>query len=139
MKAHVFLIRFLALGLFAGLVFAVAAAEDEPAKKLQGTWQTSMGDPKNKMYEFTITDNKISSKNLKDGKMMGEGTYKLDAAKMTIDVVGTGGEYKGKTYRGLFSIDGKNIKWCTGNANQPRPKKLAHEPGCGSFLLLLQP
>ena len=139
MNRCLLLIQLLVICLSLGLLIGAAAAQNEAAKMFQGAWQASMGEPKNKMYDLTIDAEKISAKSVKDGKVVGEGTYKLDPAKKTIDVVGTGGEYKGKTFRGLYDFEGKTLKWCTGNANQARPPKVAHEPGKGSYLLILQP
>ena len=132
------LMRTLVLSLVAGFLIGGAAAQNEPSKPFQGIWLGGMGDAKNKTYELTFAGTKLSAKNLKDGKVMGEGTCQFDAAKKTLDVVGTTGEYKGKTYRGLYSVEGTSLKWCVGNANQPRPGKIAHEPGAGSYLLVLQ-
>ena len=134
------LIRVLALVLV-GFAIIPVFAQNEPnaRKKLVGTWRGGWPDDKQPQYEIVFTAEKITSKNLKGGEAMGEGTYKLDPKAKTLDATGTSGkEYKGKTFLGIYSLDGDKLKWCSNNGTKNRPKDLVNKPGNDHYLLILE-
>lgn len=135
------LLAFLALTLmFFSFEFLPAFAQksDDQQKKLIGTWRGGWPDAKQPMYEIVITSEKIVSKDLRSGKDMGEGTFKLDPKAKTFDATGTAGkDYKGKTFLGIYSLDGDTLKWCSNNGTKDRPKDLVNKPGADHYLLVL--
>jgi uncharacterized protein (TIGR03067 family) len=65
-------------------------------------------------YEFPVGINRISKK----------GSYKLDAAKGTIDFVPDDGPAKGKTLLGLYKVEGDTLTLCFRSAGMERPTEL---------------
>lgn len=121
---------------------AGAAATDN--KDLLGRWEGHLtdGDGSNPgqrrmNISLTITADKISA----GGQgTVGDGTYKVSggSAKLRhIDATGTSGQYAGKQYEGIFSLEGDTLKWCSGNPGKGRPKELRTNTGSGYFLMVL--
>ncbi|MBI3880152.1 MAG: TIGR03067 domain-containing protein [Verrucomicrobia bacterium] len=138
--------------LFLAVTFLVAAharAQSDAAErqKLAGTWEGWVveGDGSQtsqrhmRVGEVIITAAQISAKDARSVSM-GVGTYKLAAAgsTKTIDATGTGGPTQGKTYRGIYKLEGDTLKWCSGNDRaQSRPAEFKTNPGNGHFLMIL--
>jgi uncharacterized protein (TIGR03067 family) len=102
------------LTLTAGLVLAAAAPGDDAANKkvgeaLQGTWAVVSAERNGKAandvkgHQLSFAGDNFTIKN-KDGKLVYEGTYQVDASKkpMAIDFKHTGDALKGKTWKGIF-------------------------------------
>jgi len=113
-------------------------------KDILGTWEGALvrddgSNPGQRQMNMslTITADKITS----TGQgTPGEGTYKIVGANgkfRQIDATGTSGQYNGKHYEGIFTIEGNTLKWCSGNPGSPRPKEMKTNPGAGSFLMVL--
>ena len=87
---------------------------------------------------LTITEKKIAAGG--QGNMMGDGTYKVagSGAKFRhIDAKGTSGQYQGKLYEGIFTVEGDTLKWCAGNPGKGRPAALKTDTRAGHFLMVL--
>ena len=54
-----------------------------------------------------------------------------------IDTRGTAGQYTGKEYEGIFSVEGDTLRWCSGNPGKGRPATLKTNTGSGHFLMVL--
>src|ERR1700722_3098222 len=119
----------LLLALTAGLVLAVAAPADEAANKkasetLQGTWAVVSAERNGKPagdvqgHQLTFAGDKFTIKN-QDGKLVYEGTYQVDAGKKPtpIDFKHSGDGLKGKTWQGIFTVDGATLKTCDNAPN----------------------
>ena len=118
-----------------------AAAQDPPSteqKKLIGTWRGGWPNEKAPSYELVITADRITGKNLKDGTSLGEGTFTIDWKKQTIDAKRSVDPGKGRSYLGLYSLDGNTLKWCSNNGTKTRPTELTHKPGSDHYLLILK-
>ena len=119
--------------LTAGAVLATAGArgddDKKAAEKLEGKWVATSwkrGDGevgKDKVdteltlgkgsYEFPKGINRISK----------TGTFKIDAAKGTIDFTPEDGPAKGKTLLGLYKVEGNTLTLCFSAADRERPKE----------------
>jgi uncharacterized protein (TIGR03067 family) len=135
------------LGIFSiGLCLAVpsgpARAEAAADKSLVGEWEGHVveGDGSNAGHRrmnimLTITDKKISATG-GQGQPMGDGTYRVSGKH--IDATGTSGQYQGRTYQGIFSIEGDTLKWCSCNErSRTRPTALRTSTKDGHFLMVL--
>ncbi len=120
-----------------------ALAQGAADKSIVGEWEGHIveGDGSNAAQRrmnitVTITDKKISASG-GQGQPMGEGTYKVSGRH--IDATGTAGQqYTGKTYLGLFAIEGDTLKWCSCNErSKTRPAALRTDPKQGHFLMVL--
>ncbi len=104
---------------------AVSAERNgKPADELKGHRLTFAGDT------FVIE---------RDGKTLYKGTFKTDPAKKPaqIDFVNTEGEAKGKTWRGIYQLEGDTLK-TNDNAPdvaKPRPARFLTTPDSGHVML----
>jgi uncharacterized protein (TIGR03067 family) len=112
------------LTLTAGLALAAAAPGDDAANKkvgeaLQGTWTVVSAERNGKAandvkgHQLIFAGDNFTIKN-KDGKLVYEGTFQVDSSKkpMVIDFKHTGDALKGKTWKGIFVVDGDTLKTC---------------------------
>lgn len=120
---------------------------DADLKALQGTWQGWVVEGKGKKIdagfvhvELIIKKDTIVARGLggmKEGPL-GEGTFKLSLSGpfKLMDATRTSMPSKGKTYLGIYEIDGDTLKWCVANPNQDRPEELLTRRG--QFLMILK-
>lgn len=150
MKAQSFKTLWLLVSL---LCFTAATGAQTPdtaeQKKLEGTW---VGGVKNgsgpgrggkggnggkgggqgfmvSITEFVIKDGKITAKGDR-GSDFGGGTYKLNigANPKTMDAVGVAGKFQGKSYLGIYKLNGDTLEWCAANPGIARPKDFSTTP-----------
>jgi hypothetical protein len=69
---------------------------------------------------------------------MGEGTYEIDPARKTIDAHGIQGSFAGKTYLGLYALEGNTLKWVSNGRLKKRPVDVVHRPDRDQFLMVLE-
>lgn len=134
MRRHLFILVALPL---------IAAADDAKtdSEQLQGTWtavaadENGKADDRLKGHRLTFDGDKFTIKT-KDGQLKHQGTYRLAADKKpaTIDFTHTEGELKGKTWKGIYALDGDRLKICD-NApdlakDRPTDFKAAAGSGC---------
>jgi uncharacterized protein (TIGR03067 family) len=139
--------------MFAPVLFALAAdagpGGDKAAadlKALEGTWRGWVVEGKGAAadkgpvhLEIVIRGDRITAKRLddKDSPDLGEGTVRLGAGKPpTIDATRTAKPGKGKTYPGIYQLDGDTLRWCTAQPNGERPTELLTKRG--QFLMVLK-
>lgn len=131
------------LALLLCLSFASFPAKAAPpaagdARNIVGVWKGGMpGEPSGSM-ELTITPERITGRNPRNGESLGEGTYQLDPARKTIDVVRVEKFGRGRTYVGLYSLEGGTLKWASNSRGKQRPKDLRHRPERDQFLMVLE-
>ncbi len=137
----------LCFGLLFGALTLTTPAADSSAdlKKLLGTWEGAAvdgdgsrpGSARARISELVITAEKITAKD-GQGNPLGEGTFTLgkEGAMLTIDANGTGGQTRGKFYKGILLLEGDQLKWCSGNPGKNRPTQFRSTPP-EAFLMVL--
>ena len=124
------------------LSFASAHAEKTPdaddRTAILGVWKGGMpGDPPGSI-ELTITPTKISGRNARTGKSLGEGTYQLDPVKKWIDPQRIEKSGNGTKYFGLYALDGNKLKWVSTSHGKKRPVDIVHRPDRDQWLMILE-
>jgi uncharacterized protein (TIGR03067 family) len=130
------------------LVAAPLAASDKPAKndkaRLQGTWS---------LVSVEIDKKAVSMDELKEARLVVSGdhysfalgkdrleiTYKMEEGKKpkAIDLTVIEGPEKGKTYHGIFKLEGDTYTICrTTEPNKERPTEFATQPGSGLMIVV---
>ena len=116
-------------------------------RKIIGVWQgavvegdgSKQGSARQRISELVITADKITARDAR-GVSMGEGTYRLSVADKlkAIDTTGTAGPTQGKSFQGIYTLEGDTLKWCSGNDRaRTRPAELKTNTGNGHFLMIL--
>jgi uncharacterized protein (TIGR03067 family) len=137
----------LTLCALAGLATEVACDEGagRDGKALQGTWQAVSGEfSKEKITPREVEAIRLVIKEgtmtLEVGKEVLKSTYKLGPSKKpcAIDLTSTDGTTKGRTYLGIYELDGDSLKICFSEYDQERPGEFAAEgkPGIRTLLIL---
>jgi len=124
----------------AGSLAAPPSAKPDSAerKRLSGTWRGRLANENEPTIELIITPTTIKGRSIKSGESLGEGTYRLDPAKKTIDTHGIKDPVKGTDYLGIYSLEGNTLKWCSSNGSHKRPRTLASARDGSSFLMILE-
>ncbi len=120
------------------------AAATADGKDFVGQWEGAVmnGDGSNQgqrqmNISLTVTAEKISAAGQ---GTMGDGTYTISGgagAVRHIDARGTSGQYAGKNYEGILTVEGNTLKWCSGSPGAVRPKEFRTNPRAGCFLMVL--
>jgi uncharacterized protein (TIGR03067 family) len=122
-----------------GLVPALADPAEEAQKKLQGTWTATKAERDGKAAEdvvghrlsFTGSRFQIRSR---DGKLLDEGTFRVDPGTKpaAIDFEITEGASKGKTWKGIYAVDGDTLTTCDNAPDPDKGRPVAFEAKAGS-------
>ena len=134
---HAFVLAgILALGLVGG-----GDKSADVSKKLVGTWQLTKGtvggnpfpEQTVKKLKLEITQGKYK---LTGAESPDEGTWTLhaDTKPMGLDVMGTEGPNKGRTYQTIFELKGDTLKVCYDLSGKTRPAKFESQPKTLLFL-----
>ena len=120
--------------------------ENADRNRLTGTWTgwivEGRGDRPNQMIgkitEMVITERTIRARD--DQREMGEGNYRVgrDQGWGTLDTAAVAGPLRGKTYLGIYQLDGDTLRWCTANPGRARPTELMTRRGEGWYLMVLK-
>ena len=133
--------RIVLIQLFVALLSLIptfAGTPSDDRKAILGVWTGGMpGDPPGSI-ELTITPTKVSGRNARNGKSLGVGTYEINPAAKTIDARGIESPVTGRTYLGVYSLDGNVLKWCANSRSKNRPKDVVHRPDKDQWLMVLQ-
>lgn len=118
--------------------FAAAADDNAEARqKLVGTWKGGVEDGA-QGHVLTITPDFLSCVTIRGDKVsdIGGGTVKLDLSKKPwrMDATGTQGGQKGRSWFGIYSLEGDTLKYCVNSEQVPTEFKT----GDGNFCLVLQ-
>jgi uncharacterized protein (TIGR03067 family) len=133
--------------IIAAAIFAItpalrAESKEEALAKLQGKWrverieENGVAEPEEEAKRFTliIKGNKI---NVELRGQVEHTDFQIDATKSPkeIDMVPQYGDDKGKTFRGIYEIDGDTLRICATPLAE-RPKKIVSEQG--TMILILK-
>jgi uncharacterized protein (TIGR03067 family) len=134
--------------LAAGLLLAAEAPapRDDATKKdmakFQGTWtvveieRNGEKDPEDRIKDIKLTVNG-NKRTLKRGdEVVAQSTFKLDASKSPkqIDITLESGDAKGRTFHGIYEIDGDTQKVCLNLMGDDRPKDFSAKADSGCLL-----
>ena len=115
----------------------------QPAGKLDGAWTAVSaernGKPADELKGHRLTFAGDTFVIERDGKTIYKGTFKTDPAKKPaqIDFQNTEGEAKGKTWRGIYRLEGDTLKTVDNapDTTKPRPARFATKPDSGHVML----
>jgi hypothetical protein len=113
-------------------LLAESAANDRRA--IQGVWTGGLPHEPEGSIELTITGDKISGRNARTGRSLGEGPYEMDPEHHVLDATKLALYGRGKLYRGLYSLSGNTLQWCA-TSRPARPADLQHKPGSEQYLM----
>jgi uncharacterized protein (TIGR03067 family) len=113
----------------------------------QGTWRLSSKEVDGKKFSDEEVKGVIGTSDgsgrfsvRRGGKVIGEGTMKLDPTKKpkAIDVTYTAGERKGQTALGIYEIESDAFRVCMARPGDGRPAEFSAKAGSGCTLIVYQ-
>jgi uncharacterized protein (TIGR03067 family) len=127
-----------------GLVPAFAQQAEEARKKLQGTWVATKAERDGKAaddvvgHRLSFTGDRFQIRS-RDGKTLYEGTFRVDAETKpaAIDFEHTNGALKGKSWKGIYALDGDTLTTCDNAPNLDKGRPAAFEAKTGSGHVLI--
>jgi uncharacterized protein (TIGR03067 family) len=132
---------------FLGILMTTPARADEKdeLKKMQGTWVPTAAEfggqqwpeQQRKTIKLVIEDDRYT---VTVAGQTDKGTVKLDlkAKPPAMDITGTDGPNKGKTFPAIYELSGDTLKVCYALEGKDRPAKFESKPGTAIFLVTYQ-
>jgi uncharacterized protein (TIGR03067 family) len=127
-----------------GLVLSFAQAAEEPQKKLQGAWTATKAEREGKTADDVVGHRlsffgKRFQIQSEDGKPLYAGTVRLDPSTKppAIDFEHTERALKGKTWKGIYALDGDTLTICDNAPNLDKGRPAAFESKSGSGYVLI--
>jgi uncharacterized protein (TIGR03067 family) len=127
-----------------GLAFCGAnRADDKPAaseKTLEGKWQLTEGIaggrplPPAAAKGITLTLSPGKYVVMAENKDEGTVKYIPDASPKAMEITGTDGPNKGKTFAAIYKLDGDTLTICYDLSGKARPTEFKSKPGTALFL-----
>ena len=125
-------------------VLSFAQAAEKAQKNLQGSWTATKAERDGKAADdvvgnrLSITGNRFRIQS-KDGKPLYAGSVRVDpsAKPAAIDFEHTEGELKGKTWKGIYALDGETLTTCDNAPNLDKGRPVAFEAKSGSGYVLI--
>ena len=126
------------------LSFSSAAmrGDDKDSDSLQGTWLPSTAELGGKMFpdevrktiKLVVKEDKYT---VTVGKQVDQGTVKLNpkAKPKELDLTGTDGPNKGKTFLAIYERDGDTLRVCYDLSGKNRPTEFKTKEGTQLFLV----
>jgi uncharacterized protein (TIGR03067 family) len=127
-----------------GLAPAVARPAEGAVEKLQGTWTTAKAERDGKAagdvvgHRLSFTGNRFQIRS-EDGKLLYGGTFRVDtsAKPATFDFEHTEGPLKGRTWKGIYTLDGDTLTTCDNGPNPDKGRPAAFEAKAGSGYIVI--
>ena len=114
----------------------------EDLKAMEGEWTPATGEFGGKPFpEETLKTIKLVLKDdtytVTVGDKVDRGTVKLDVSKSpkTLDITGTEGPNKGKTFTAIYELSGDTLKVCYNLTGTERPSEFKTKEGTQQFLV----
>jgi uncharacterized protein (TIGR03067 family) len=127
-----------------GTGLVLAQPTEQAQKQLEGTWIATKAERDGKAaddvvgHRLSFTGNRFQIQS-KDGKPLYAGTVRVDpsAKPAAIDFEHTEGVVKGKTWKGIYGLDGDTLTICDNapNLDEPRPTAFEAKGGSGYDLI----
>ena len=91
--------------------------------------------------ELTVEGNRMTARELGTRRApegLGGGTYTLEGqnGRGNLDAEGTSGPQDGRTYLGIYELDGDTLRWCVTGRRRQRPDVMATDRG--NYLMILR-
>ncbi len=130
--------------LMAWQVPALAQLAEESQKELQGTWIATKAEQDGRAaddivgHRLSFIGNRFQILS-KDGKPLYAGTVRVDpnATPAAIDFEHTEGALKGKTWKGIYDLDGDTLTTCDNAPNLEKERPAAFEAKSGTGYILI--
>jgi uncharacterized protein (TIGR03067 family) len=140
MKFHVVTLLTLGCAVAAQPVRNDAARSD--LKKLEGTWKVVLVEADGKKMpgeqyrdmRMVVHANRYTVR--RGDRVLERGTFTVDPSHKpkAIDVTPTEGKDKGKTFRGIYAIEGDTARDCFSRTGKERPREFTAKAGSGCVL-----
>jgi uncharacterized protein (TIGR03067 family) len=127
-----------------GIVPAFAQPAEEAQKKLQGIWSATKAERDGRGADdvvgnlLSFTGNRFQIRS-KDGKPLYAGTFRVEPSTKpaAIDFEHTEETLKGKTWKGIYALDGDTLTICDNAPNLDKGRPAAFEARTGSGYVLI--
>ena len=127
-----------------GLVHAFEQRAEEAQKKLQGTWVATKAERDGKAaddvvgHRLSFTGDRFQIRS-RDGKTLYAGDFRVDAKTkpVAIDFEHTNGGLKGKSWKGIYALDGDTLTTCDNAPDLDKNRPTAFEAKKGSGYVLI--
>jgi uncharacterized protein (TIGR03067 family) len=133
---------FVVLTLVLSFALAANSGDGKDGDALQGTWLPQTAELGGKMFpdeirktiKLVVKDDKYT---VTVGKVVDQGTVKLNssAKPKEMDITGTDGPNKGKTFLAIYEHDGDTLRICYDLSGKDRPTEFKTREGTQLFLV----
>jgi uncharacterized protein (TIGR03067 family) len=128
----------------AGLVSAFAHGAEEGPQGLQGAWAATKAERDGKAaddvvgHRLAFTGDRFLIRS-RDGKTLYGGTIRVDSGvkPAAIDFEHTEGALRGKTWKGIYALDGDTLTTCDNGPDPGKGRPAAFEAKSGSGYILI--
>jgi uncharacterized protein (TIGR03067 family) len=127
-----------------GLGSSFAHSAEDAQSSLQGTWTAAKAERDGKTdgdvvgHQLSFTGNRFQIRS-RDGKQLYGGIFRADrsAKPAAIDFEHTGTTLKGKSWNGIYALDGDTLKICDNAPDLHKGRPTAFEAKAGSGHILI--
>jgi uncharacterized protein (TIGR03067 family) len=132
----------ISIGMFlAGLILTQRIFAADKTSDFDGTWELTYFEREGKEVKLQSSTRWINGKGKfivqRGDEVIAAGTSKLDPTQKpkALDITYTDGPDKGKTFKGIYEVDGDTVKFCrAGSSDDPRPSEFKTKAGSRDFV-----
>src|SRR4051812_28052741 len=118
----------------------------DSAQQLQGIWQaisavvSGQEIPAEDVNSIRLTLTATRFTTQRGAETLFDSDYTADRTKspMQIEMIGAGGDFRGKRALGIYAFEGETLQLCYKMPGFQRPTGFASPPGSGAFLIALK-